>query len=459
MAKKDVKSLSLIETEGRGGSVVINDVKFAIGLVWLHDDKIGESASSTLAKKAAQNYRDVDLYASLPNEGAQYALGSTKAGHVKNSYSLAATIANTLQGSILGAFEVEGGLYIIAIQPDGILSTSDVLFTDPIQAQQEFLDTLNAGRWDQKFCPASWEIEGTKASKLDEILLDAPLSGKLKQVSNKKLIIQVCATLAFFISVYSMHEYYTAWQEAQLEIAEAERKSREAAEERAARLAAAKALPPYAWNDKLYGAHSLALCVEGILGAPVNVPGWRATDLSCTGQGAVAMSVARQPGATVNWIGASLNQDGFRPSVRQINAGNAEISWSIPLGSLPRYPNNAATGSSEQAMRYLVTNFEEIYVPITAKISEGQPVQIPDIRNPSRTQSVVLSRSLSYEFSTSLDPRDFLELLTPLQVMTIDRVSLSLRDWKWKVEGQIHEKLYDPTQQNASGNVGNRPSR
>jgi len=458
MAKTDIKKLSLAESEGRGGSLVIDGAKFAIGLVWLHDDNASESASATRAKKAARSYRDADLYTFIDGESAQYALASSKAGHTKGSHSLAATLANTLQGSILGAFEVEGGIYLIAIQPDGILSTSDVLIVNSEQAQQEFHTALHAGVWDQKFCPAAWEIQGTSAKRLEEVILDAPKSGKLRPVSNLKLVIKGLALVVFLATSYAAYDYYTAWQQEQLEIAETDRKAKEAADERAARLAAAKALPPYIWNGKVVGPYSLALCVEGILSAPIAVPGWRVTSLTCGGQGNMTMLVTREAGATINWIGAFLNQENFRPSVRQINNTSAEISWAIPLGDLPKYPNTAGTGNSEQALRYLVTNFEEIYVPITAKIVDAAPVQVPDIRNPNKTQQVVLSRAISFEYSTQMDPRDFLELLAPLPVITIDKITLSVRDWSWKVEGQIHEKLYDPTQPPSPGNSGGRPS-
>lgn len=455
MAKKKA-DLITSAFEGRACSIVVGARTYAVGLVWLQDGQAGEVSAASRAKRAAASYSDADLFAVASAEVDEYALGSTKSGHKTRTYSLAATVRQALEGSVLGAFEVDEGIYLIAIHQEGILSTTDLIIRDKEVARRAFLEMLSGGGWDQKFCPASWEIAGAKPLFLEDLLVEAKPIGQLKPVSNVKKLVMAGVFFAFLGLAYGGYEYYTAWQEEQIALAEADRRAREAAEERAARLAAAKALPPYVWSGKVVGQVSLALCAEAILAAPTEVPGWAPLSLVCTGQGAVTMSMSRLPGGTVNWPSVALNRLGFRPSIRQQNSGILEISWGVPLGNSPKHPNEAQTLGVEQSLRYLATHFEELYVPLQTSISEAPPVQLTDPRNPNRTNPVIMSRTLNFTFSTNEDPRAFLNILAPLPVMTLERISLSLRDWTWKVEGQTHETLYNPNQ---PGSVPGRSPR
>ena len=429
--------------EGRGGAVQVGRTNFAVGLIWRDEDEASGKKAPAQAREAAAE-RKADLFG-LRSPG-QFCLGSTRHGHKAGMPSLAATLAATLQGSFIGAFTVENGIYVVAVQQDGVLATYDIVYADPEEAHREFLDLVHSGGWDQKFCPAEWEIADSKPTSMEIMLAGASKLAKLRQVSQKALLIKL-AVIMTFIAVgvlgYQQYENYLADQAVQAEI---EARSAEAAAARAARDAAARAIPDFPWKDAPVAQYALDACVAGILQAPTSVPGWSVTSIACDGaNGTVSMSLRREPGGTLNWIGFTLNREGFRPSIRQNTTTSVDVTWPLAsFAALPRHTNDTQTGQASAAMRYLLMHFEELYAPLTQRITPGTTAQIPDPANPNRTQPVLMSQSLDIELAARHDPREFLPILAPLRAATLTRVTLSTSDWTWKVEGKIHERLFNP---------------
>ncbi len=450
--------IALSGFEERGGTVKVGRTDYAVGLIWRNIDDTNHKKIAAQAKEAAAERR-ADLYG--VRDAAQYCLGSTKHGHKSGMPSLAATLASSLQGSFVGAFEVDGGIYMVAVPQDGVLATYDVIYSDPERANVEFQDLVHGGGWDQKFCPADWNVPDTKETSLEIMLSGASKSAKLKPVSPKGTIIKMALLAAVAVGSLLAYGQYEQWEADRVAAEEAET-ARLAEIERQRQLTVARDnIPDFPWKDRAIGQYALDACVSAILAAPTNVPGWTPVSLSCEGnEGNVVMTLRREAGGTINWVPFALNREGFRPSVRQATGSNIEVTWpAAGFGSIAKLTNTSETGQAAAALRYMLTHFEELYVPLpNPRVAQGATVQIPDPQNPNRTVPVVMSQSLEFDFTTRHDPREFLPILAPLKAATLTRVTLTIGDWTWKVEGQIHERLYNgPAAPGRSGAAQGRP--
>ena len=427
--------------EQRGGSVKIGRTNYAVGLVWIAPEEGSKKIVAQAKSSAAE--RSADLFG--VRDANQYFLGSSKHGHKSGMPALAASLASNLEGSFVGAFEVDGGIYIVAVGPDGVLATYDLIYPDVERAHLDFQDLVHGGGWDQKFCPADWSILDTKDTALDIMLSGASKSAKLKPVSAKSFILKIGMAAIIAVAALFAYSAYEEYQAQKIVDDELAAQAEAARQRRVAQENAARQIPDFPWKDRPIGQYALNVCTQAILAAPTNVPGWTPVSLTCDGaNGTVSMSLRREPGGTINWVPFILNREGFRPSVRQSSATNVEVSWPAEgFGEIGKFANDAKTGQANAALRYILTHFEELYVPLNnPRVVPGATVQIPNPTNPNQTTPTVMSQSLEFDFTTRHDPREFLPILAPLQVATLTRLTLTIGDWTWKVEGQTHERLY-----------------
>ncbi|SOC27057.1 type 4b pilus protein PilO2 [Thalassospira xiamenensis] len=394
------------------GTIGIGGKAFAIGLQWRGFEDPTKGKPVEQARRAATGAR-ADLF--CLRHGVQFGLGSKGMDHRPGMASLAAFLADTIDGNWIGVFKVnEGGLYYVAAKDGAVLPGCDRFFNDEEAALAAFSDLAFVYEWNHIFAPEEWH-EDAQEAKLEEILRARKPATKLRSVSSTGKITKygIAGLVVLGLGLgYQQYQDYLAEQAAVQ-----------------AAILAAQSLtgrkpppppPPMPWEGVAQGIPALFACVDGILDAEIVIPGWKTETVSCHNE-EVSLSLVRD-GGTVNWIADTLNRDGFRPSINP-NGDSAVVSWK--LEKAPEYPKNLETDSLRKIRRYLYSHFEELFHGIA--LSNGTRTEYYD--------------TLNFAFSTSYYPTEFAGVLAEIPVFELSKVELDIMDMSWKIEGKIYEQL------------------
>lgn len=400
--------------ERGGGTVAVNGRSYAVGLIW--EGVVANEGSAVEQARRSGRAQGADLFCVRKDRG-QYGLGSRALGHKERMPPLAAALADAIDGSWVGIFETEGGYYFGAARDDQVLADCDRLIADRQEAVDAFSELFlgYGSSWKQAFAPADWGMEDTSPFGLDEALAGTSPSARLTTVDRTGKILRLGLLLAAMTAALVGYRMY----EARLAEAEALRAAEEAARQAIGREAPPPP-PPMPWEGKPQGVPTLVACADAVMAARVEAPGWKPVSLACEG-GAVVLTLHRL-GGTINWIGAALNREGFRPIVAPVGE-NAAVSW--PLVEVEPHPKEIATASLREVRRYLLSQFDESFHKIEMSAGDGAPHYV----------------GLAFSFKTAHDPKEFARILEPVPALLISRVSLDLASWTWTIEGKVYEKL------------------
>jgi hypothetical protein len=119
--------------------------------------------------------RDQARFVAFRPRPAQYALAAPSSGErprlTRSWYSAAATLADGVKGTILGAWELaDGSVWLVAVGRQGILPSGDRLYSDPDQARSDFAELHRTGDFKKIFAPAGWGVEHSRADSLAGLL-------------------------------------------------------------------------------------------------------------------------------------------------------------------------------------------------------------------------------------------------------------------------------------------------
>lgn len=429
---------------GTGGTVAIHGRRFATGLVW---ESVVEGSKPDAQARSAAAENAADLFCLRKPGRIQFGLGSRAAGHRPGMAPLAAALTEVVEGSFVAVFETsDNSYYLTAVREDQILAGNDRLIGSRTEAMDAFHELFVAMTWGQAIAPKEWLLEGTTAATLEDLLAAARPKSTLQTVSRTGTWMKLGGVAALLmVGGISYMLYSNAEAERQAAEEAAMLASRRMQEEQLRQQNARLVIPPMPWEGKPFGVPVLAKCVDSVLAAPINVPGWEAVTVGCTNDG---MSIGmKRDGGTINWIGAALNQGTFRPSVTQPQPNAALVSWPLQL-DIGRYTKDSRTGSVLEARRYLTLNFEEIYQPIEFREEDGTSIQVPN--DHGGKSDYALERHLVFSFKTRQDPKDYVAILAPVPGLVLSMARLDLATWTWTVEGTIYERRPLP----ATGGAG-----
>lgn len=79
-------------------------------------------------------------------------------------------MADSRQGSWLRLFEVDGGYYLLAVRDGEILSETDQVYGDELDAKGKFEELLGHSEWGETFSPASLSFEGAQDVEISSFL-------------------------------------------------------------------------------------------------------------------------------------------------------------------------------------------------------------------------------------------------------------------------------------------------
>lgn len=399
-----------------GGVLEIGKRKFAVGLLWgISDSSVKKSALDFIGKNGGTSY--------CQHGDFQFGVGHEEVGHKPGMFSLAATIANTLTGNIVAMYVIDKSQwYLVAIRNGQILADCDRLFTDGTEAINAFSELFYGEEWDVKIAPAAWDMPETKEVILEDAVSSMKGAGKLKALSNRKLVMQILLATMICGGGYYAYTEYTDYQQAEYARQQALLHKKKPV---VVKKEQKEVIPPAPWLGKRQGIPTLEVCVNGILSANIDVAGWKADSLSCDGSH-ISLTLKRD-GGTINWIGVSLNREGFKPAVMARGDGNeASVSWPLanPAGKIS--PDIRPQKASD-VRRYLISHMEESFQKITFK--EGS--------------SNMYFNTLEFTFHTEMSPNEYKGLFEKIVGLSFTRIMLKpdINHWTWTIEGNVYEKL------------------
>lgn len=465
MAAKGIDSLPA------GGVVSFGGKNYAVGLTWLETDPSGGNAAKQAKTEASA--QGAEVFCVRKDPGNQYGLGRASDGHKKGMIPLAALMSEGLDGSMVGAFDVPGGFYLIAVRDGKILDGCDRVIPDETEAHEAFAALFYLGTWTQASAPEAWKIENSNDTPLDTAIGGVRTSVRLQDVSSRRAVIKIAGIAAVVAVVGLAYQQYESYVNQREQAALQAKIDADRAE--SARLATVANKPvSMPWDGQYNGIASLLACYDGIMASDISVPGWAPISLTCNvaispvpGSSSeqrspppvpkVSLSL-RRDGGTINWIGAMLDRPGFKPFVSQAN-GLATVTWNVaPVASTypAEEPKNAITSTVPAVSRYLVSQFEETFHAIDVKEEANPPISVTQ-PNGQVKQVPPSFKNLAFSFKTRHDPTEFAAILAPLPAFILTSEKLDLATWTWTIEGKVYEKL--PVQAASGTPSGAAPRR
>ena len=395
------------------GSLQVGTKSFAVGLQW-HQANVDPKAEGKAALKESDGA--FNLYCARSNKlSQQYALGSTEFGHASNMPSLAAHIASKAD-AWLGVFEVDAGVYFLAVKDGAILAESDRVM-DPEEARDYFQQYLNTGTvWGRVIAPTEWGYDDAE---------DVMLSDAVAEVGKPKITLQTASGINFklvgavlagaLVVVVGAHEfsvYREHAREVRLEAIRAELAKKMHTEKKPAFVAVPFEGQPSAVNF-------LSSCVATLTEHDAEVAGWTRGAEGCA-NGRASFDLQRT-GGTINWIAESLNTATFRPEIVPKGEKSAVILWSMP--KLSAYQKGAPGGRLAATQRYLMSQLDERFINSRfSKPSQGNGYS-----------------KVGFTITTTSDPRQLAGILYPVPAIVITNVTHSLNG-QWQIKGDFYER-------------------
>lgn len=409
------------------GVVRILKRDYAVGLIWNAVDQ--PSKAVTEARQLANShYQDANFFCVRQSGTPQIGLGFKIQGHRSGMPSLAAHVAAAKGGNWIGLFEVPGGYYLIAVRDDGILSECDTFISEEDVARETFETYHSQSDWAESIAPNGFNIPGTTSINIEDILEGRP-SVKLKDVKRGSSLVKILLGIGFItLFLFGLMFYMERVEEERLY----------ALQEELARQASSVlsqgeeeiVIPAMPWEGKLMGTHFLQKCHEGVMKFPLNLAGWNVSQFICEG-GSVTVTVNRagplgEGGGSINWLSKQVTTDDFKPMVNPSPEGSgqmARVAWS--LGSIPYIRVDLETASISKMKKALLQVLEERFTPVRFTEADSNEFWL----------------GFAFQFETDESPLSFLDVLSALPGVILDRIIYSVEEDVWKIEGKAYEQL------------------
>lgn len=414
------------------GTVKVKKAVYAVGLYWESVDDPSE-AVKTARERASNNNSD---FFSVFNSTSttQIGFGQKSQGHKASMPVLAAHVLKGRKDKVLALFDLEdGSFYILGHREDGI----NPLLERVLGSRDEALDLFEDAKgqdWDELIAPDSFGWSDTIEIKLADALKGRP-PVRLRNVNKSSNIIKFGVLgVIVLVGVLGLQKYNQMVEDQRIQ------------QEWADKMAAAKnavlpgqkevKVPAPPWEAKVMGPHFLKNCVEDVKEFPLDIPGWNPTDFACKLVGntpTVAAVLKRgklgEAGGPITWIEPYVTTKRYKGVVSPSAAGSNDtvsVQWNIE--KLPTIPLDVKTISVGKVKSALLTVMEARMTEVHFSLAADQ-----------------FYRTLSFDFSTKLDPRDFIDVVSAIPGSVIDEMNFNIDTNTWKIKGKAYEQLPLPT--------------
>jgi hypothetical protein len=424
----------------QSGVLTVGRQDFAVRLIWRsidNPDADARAVASTEAKELGG-----DLFVKRQGESLLIGLGDSRIGHRPGMPVLGLALLDQFSGSTLAAFPVPGGVYLIAVRDEQIMSGIEGVVPDVEEARERFAELADRASWRRLIAPAEWRIQDAVPGSLDETLEDLAGFDKLRPIARTREIMAVAAGVAVAIGVAGWW-----WQSEQERIQEfllqqqlllsAER----AAREERLRAAMTQRFPDPSWAGKSPARIMVRACVEAVQGIPVTVPGWTAIRAECS-DGVVHVQYRRDDGSILEF--QSVLRGLARPPAMSHQGNDVRLSWrfqeNIPALS---YDQNVTTQPVAVAQRGLAQRLEAAHVfQYAFQTERGSPVRILNAEGDQ--VEAVLEQSLRLTATIPGERMSRVRDVGDGMVATLRSLSLDFGSMNWTLQLDAHERLGVP---------------
>ena len=459
------------------GTIRLNKTDYSVGLFW----NTGIDRNEKLRKNATEfsesfnNTSDLlCIFNEKTNTQIQYALGSSKDGHKKGTYSLAAHLASCILQSFpelnncIALFELDEGYYILGIDNRNISPVSDLYYPDKKGnkeyrnkelVKKAFYDLYGKINFEDSddikiIAPEDFEITDSDDILIEDFLKLEKPKFKLESLSSKEafkeklikysLLVGVLLAIGFGIKEgveYLENERRTQIQDANQEVV---RKS-------------GKQIPDMPWKNAIFAKDFISTCQNSMLIFPASIPGWGVENINC--DGSFVRVLLYKNGGTVNWIEPYLVDIGYKEkfnmNISITNQSTAVITYPI-IGNVNRM-DEVDTLPVRKVYNHLISYFDEY----------GHQIGIS-----TNSKSNDFYKENTFMFQTKYNPSEFSDILNVIPSLTITDITLksggdnveynnylqelgfeafesagssgdTADTWLWQVRGKFYERNYN----------------
>ncbi len=445
------------------GTVTLGKKQYATGLVWYSSDDPKKVAKEAVAYARSDDYR-AEFFCIRSGENPQFGLGYKSLGHKNNMPSLAASLDKAFDDNWLGAFKVDGSIYIVAVREGMVLSACDQVYSVEEEARAAFSDLFYKADWEEVIAPDMWGIPNTVERDIIDVVgttAEAKLrpANPLQKAFKILLIFGILGGIVFGALQYNEHLKEQDRLEAQREmrkeitlqqareeqqrtaIEEARKKfdqAIQAVEDTVAPVLGIETeqevvkpdVPPRPpWEGRRNGVGDLIGCYRDVMRAPIAVPGWQTTSVQCS-NGQISVTLQKS-GGTVLWAGHYLRENGYPDADFSDYIGASSLVHRYDASFVTDHPTVLQTIGVDNVRKYLRSHFAEMELPIEVTVQPNDPQS-----RLSRFYEVG-----NFVFSTDLDPTIFAPLLSKINGFVIQNTNFNINDGLWSIDGRFfHER-------------------
>lgn len=414
------------------------------GLPWyvINDEEAPRKAAIALTREIPDKF---DLIVARKSGAPQFGLATSAEGAKSGAISAASIVASIVNvDSWLYVLEIENNIWICSGRDGYILPEGDRIYENRDEARRAF-HALNPSSFKAVYLPASWKVPISDQDDISDVaedveetdLLDfveysAPKWGKLTAISQVGGLLKISAVAILLATVgiggSMIYSNLTAPdpQEAlnQSAIEEMRRKLQaENAASRQQRWQTLDANKP--WQREPEAALFFKTCIEGIRQMPTHPIGYQVLTVTCDGNN-VDAAVKRTSGYST-WLHEWAES---RPEILASTSNTGDQGHlSIKLDNLPQRGNEALIKFnliSDDVLRIGQIEGSSVNMDTpAAKLISDDPEYVP-----------IYAKS-SFDISTKR-PEAWKEYLDSAQGVTLKRISLSVKDKLYKMEGEIY---------------------
>jgi hypothetical protein len=418
------------------GVIQVGREKWAVALDWYITGSV--MASTGLARKAAGQSKGDFFVVKKPK---MYAVGSSTLGHKRGMPSLALSILDYedfSEKTFIGVFEIGNtGQFYYLILRDGLIDpTTDKIIDNGNEAEEEIFGKLRDEdtQWDYIYAPLDWSIDKAIESKdaLEILVPKKTRKNGLLAVSRRREIVILASVLMLVVVGFGGYTAYNKIQEHEAQQLAMSRAAQMMAIQRAQAAANKLAYPPPSWTNKAHGTDVMKLCASEMMKLPDNPAGWVLRTSTCDGEHIV--ETFNNAGGTTNWIGPFVNHTEFgTPNIELLSPTTASVTWTIDEASLPKWSGHETGNDLGAVKTYLVSQFGEVFQPITLTPPIHPQVVATKNGKPVDTSAPWLQSNITFVSDDNPNAYDsILERLTSFIVASVQYDDSG----KWTVVGQ-----------------------
>jgi len=424
--------------------LVVGRVAWAVGLVW----RAGEDpeASPRAFARAEAKRSGADLFAARGGDGLVVALGERRRGHRPGMPVLALALLERFAGSVLAAFRVEEGVYLLGTRDDQVIAGVEGVRLDEAAARREFLDLAARASWNRLIAPKEWSVPDAEEVPLEEAVADAGEVARLGPIARTREA--VLAALALLAALLALLGWWWVEQERVARFLR-EQNMRLFAEEAARRerreAAQRQEFPPPSWAGRLSFEAALEACLQGLSRLPALLPGWGVALVECDGEVVAKVTYRREGGPVTRFDGVLA---GVAPRPRLDWQGNtATVRWTLlPAGAAPppgAWRADAPTTRLAEAQGEVLRRLEDAGI-FQHAVTRQRGREVAILNAEGERVNAVLEEAARIAFTTRLEAVPFLLRLTHGHVSTLRNLAYEPGGGALRVELDVHERLGVP---------------